>query len=141
MTDVLDPSGPGLPAVLSETVRTYQRAEKADATVRAYKSDALLFDVWCRKQGVSGSIPATPDLVAAFLAHEAERGVKASTIGRRAAAIRYAHKLLSVPDPTESEQVRRVLRGIRRRIGTAHRQRAPATAEIIGAMLSHCPPP
>src|SRR4051794_22261974 len=86
-----------LPADMRETVRSYQRAEKADATVRAYKSDALLFDLWCRERGLSGSIPSTPDLVAGFLVHEAERGVRASTIGRRAAAIRYAHKLVGAP--------------------------------------------
>src|SRR4051794_32470607 len=29
--------------------------------------------------------------------------------------------------------------GIRRTIGTAQKQKSPATAEIVGAMLSHCP--
>jgi len=34
--------------------------------------------------------------------------------------------------------VKRVLRGIRRTIGTAQTQKAPVTAEILSAMLSHC---
>jgi integrase len=132
-------SVPALPVEMVETVRTYQRADKAAATVKAYRSDALLFDVWCREQSLPGSVPASPELVAAFLAAEAERGVKASTLSRRAASIRYAHKLAGVPDPTESEHVRSALRGIRRTIGTAHVQKSPATAEIVAAMLSHCP--
>ncbi|MCB5177587.1 site-specific integrase [Microvirga lenta] len=132
--------GAWLPAEVSETVRSYQRAEKATSTIRAYKSDALLFDRWCRAQGLGGSIPSLAHVVAAFLVQEAERGAKASTISRRAAAIRYAHKLMGSPDPTEGEEVRSAIRGIRRRIGAASRQKAPATAEIIGAMLSHCPP-
>jgi integrase len=69
----------------------------------------------------------------------AERGGKACTLGRRAAAIRYAHKLASQPDPTESEDVRSALRGVRRTIGAAQRRKAPATAEVLAAMLSHTP--
>jgi site-specific recombinase XerD len=133
-------TGPQLPVAMVETVRTYQRASKAGATIRAYKSDAIRFDVWCREHGLPGSIPASPETVAGFLVHEAERGVKASTIGRRVAAIAYAHKLAGQVDPTASEEVRSALKGIRRRIGAASAQKSPATAEIIGAMLSHCPP-
>lgn len=129
-----------MPAAMVETVRSYQRASKAGATIRAYRSDAIRFERWCREHGLSGSIPAASDAVAGFLVHEAERGVKASTISRRVAAIAYAHKLAGQVDPTASEQVRSALKGIRRRIGAASAQKAPATAEILGAMLSHCPP-
>jgi site-specific recombinase XerD len=125
---------------MPEAVRAYQRRAKAKATVTAYRSDALIFDAWCREHGRAGSIPASPATVAAFLVAEAERGVKASTIGRRAAAIRYAHKLASQPDPTESEDVRSAMQGVRRTIGAAQRRKAPATAEVLAAMLSHTPP-
>jgi hypothetical protein len=30
-------------------VRGYQRASKADATMRAYRTDAAAFDAWCRQ--------------------------------------------------------------------------------------------
>jgi hypothetical protein len=30
-------------------VRGYQRASKADATMRAYRADAAAFDAWCRQ--------------------------------------------------------------------------------------------
>jgi hypothetical protein len=68
---------------IPEAVRAYQRRAKAKATVTAYRSDALIFDAWCREHGRAGSIPASPATVAAFLVAEAERGVKASTISRR----------------------------------------------------------
>src|SRR5215210_430658 len=129
------PAGEPMP----EAVRAYQRRAKAKATVTAYRSDALIFDLWCREHGKAGSIPASPATVAAFLVAEAERGVKASTIGRRAAAIRYAHKLAGQPDPTESEDVRSAMQGVRRTIGAAQRQKALATAEVLAAMLSHTP--
>ena len=83
-------------------------------------------------------MPSTADLIAAFLAAEARRGVKASTIGRRAAAIRYAHRAGGFDDPTQQESVRRVLRGIRRTLGSSPHQKAPATVEIVAAMVSHC---
>jgi hypothetical protein len=44
-------------------------------------------------------LPADPATIAAFLAAEAQAGTKASTISRRVAAIRYAHKLAVLPRP------------------------------------------
>jgi hypothetical protein len=55
-------------------------------------------------------LPASPATVAAFLAHEASRNVKASTIGRRTAAIRYAHKFAGLPAPTDDELVKATVR-------------------------------
>ena len=51
-----------------------------------------LFKAWCEAKGVS-ALPASPETVAAFLAAETGNGTKPSTLGRRVAAIRYAHKL------------------------------------------------
>ncbi len=68
----------------------YARAEKAMATRKAYRTDYVIFSLWCEKRGLSG-LPASYETVAAYLAYEADRGAKASTIGRRCAAIRYAH--------------------------------------------------
>lgn len=132
-------SAPALAEALRERVDAFARAEKSDATLRAYRSDAAAFDAWARGVGLP-PFPADPETVAGFVVAEAERGVKASTISRRAAAIRYAHRAAGHPDPTDNEYVRRVMRGIRRTIGTAANQKAPATAEIVAAMLSHCPP-
>jgi hypothetical protein len=53
------------------------------------------------------TLPAVPETVAAFVASEASRGIKPSSIGRRIAAIRYAHKLAGCDTlPTDSEMVR-----------------------------------
>jgi hypothetical protein len=66
---------------------------------------------FCTERHVS-VLPASPESVAAFLAHEAERQVRPSTIGRRVAAIRYAHKLAGLPLPTDDERVRATVRGM-----------------------------
>jgi site-specific recombinase XerD len=79
-----------LPAEAMARVRGYQQASKAGATVRAYRGDAAAFDAWCKQHELQ-ALPAEPATIAAFLVDEAERGIAASTIGRRVAAIRYAH--------------------------------------------------
>ena len=78
-------------------------------------------------------------IVAAYLSGLADSGRKASTIGRRAAAIGYHHKMAGHEPPTGSEAVRAVLRGIRRTIGSAREGKAPATADILAAMLGAMP--
>ena len=109
------------------------RQEKAMATRRAYASDVAIFGRWCTARGVS-ALPAMPETVAAFLACEVERGVRPSTIGRRVAAIRYAHKLAGHAAPTDDERVKATVRGIRRTFGTAPRKKTPAMAQHIIAM-------
>lgn len=113
----------------------YARAEKAPATRRAYRSDFELFRRWCDARDLL-ALPAWPETVAAFLAAEAKRGAKASTIGRRMAAIRYAHKLAGHEPPTNAEAVKATLRGIRRTIGSAPVRKTPATADKIIAMVT-----
>jgi site-specific recombinase XerD len=133
---VLVPTAPSLPALLAPDLdRALELAleEKAAATRRAYGSDFRSFETWCQCRGVS-ALPATPEAVAAFLAHGAETGSRPSTLGRRVAAIRYAHKLAGHAVPTDDERVKATMRGIRRTLGTAPRKKAPATSDRIVAM-------
>jgi site-specific recombinase XerC len=127
---------PALPAADFELAKDFARAEKAAATRKAYRSDFDLFCTWCEGRRVS-ALPAAPETVAAFLAAEAARGIKASSIGRRVAAIRYAHKLAGHTDPpTNSEAVKATVRGIRRTIGAGKVRKTPATAEKVIAMVT-----
>ena len=125
-------------AGLSDQARAFQRAGKAKSTQRAYASDIRLFSAWCSKFGFQ-AMPASSLAVLEFLTHEATAGAKASTIGRRLAAIRYAHKLAGQPDPTDDEGLREGLRGIRREVGTRPTQKAAATADIMAAILMRTP--
>jgi integrase len=78
---------------------------------------------------------AAPETVAAYLAFEAARHIRPSTIGRRLAAIRYAHRLAGHVPPTADERVLATLRGIRRAHGIAPLRKAPATTERIIVMV------
>src|ERR1700730_18211058 len=109
-----------VPAVLApdlDKAADLARQEKAKATRRAYRSDFAGFEAWCASRGVI-ALPATGESVAAFLACEVERGIRSSTIGRRVAAIRSAHKLAGHAVPTDDERVKATVRGIRRPLVT-----------------------
>jgi integrase len=125
---------------VSEINQTLQYAqnEKSAATRAAYASDWRDFAAWCASRGAT-ALPAHQGIVAAYLSALADGGRKSSTIGRRAAAIGYRHKIAGHEPPTGSEAVKAVLRGIRRTIGTARTGKAPATADLIGQMLALCP--
>ena len=115
----------------------YALSEKADATRRAYRADIRRFSTWCEAVGAI-ALPATPATVAAYLAALADLRLKVSTISRRAAAITYAHKLASF-EPPINESVKAVMRGIRRKLGTAQKGKAPATAAVVAKLVKHIP--
>ncbi|MBN9013547.1 MAG: tyrosine-type recombinase/integrase [Rhizobiales bacterium] len=128
---------PSIAADLSDAVEL-AKAEKSPATRRAYGTDFRLFREWCEAKGVE-ALAASPETVAAFLAADMATGTKPSTLGRRVAAIRYAHKLAGLPTPTDAETVTATLRGIRRTVGAAKVKKAPATAGKIISMVAIAP--
>jgi site-specific recombinase XerD len=122
----------------AEAARDYMENSRSEATRRAYASDWRIFTAWADERGIS-PLPAFSEAVCTFMASQAESGVKASTLGRRLAAIRLAHTSTGLEPPTASEAVKTTMKGIRRKIGTKPVQKAPATSDRILAMVSHCP--
>jgi hypothetical protein len=111
--------------------RTYPFASGAvRARWTAHRSDWAHFTRWCDGMGAT-TLPASPQTVAGYLAHLADSGLRASTIGRKLAAIAYAHKLKGHDSPTASEAVHAVIRGIRRRIGAAPAQKSDITMQVL----------
>jgi site-specific recombinase XerC len=135
----LDPLPPGALTIAEiDATMAYAEAEKSAATRAAYASDWRDFAAWCVLRGAT-SLPAHQGIVAAYLSSLADQGRKASTIGRRAAAISYHHKMAGHEPPTNQEAVKAVLRGIRRTIGAVAQGKSPATADVLTAMLALCP--
>jgi len=126
--------GPDLAAAID-----LAKAEKAASTRKAYGIDYRLFKAWCDAKGVSW-LPAAPETetVAAYIAAEAQTA-KPSTIGRRVAAIRYAHKLAGLETPTDAEGVKATMRGIRRTFGGARIKKTPAVAAKMLGMVATAP--
>jgi hypothetical protein len=96
----------------STAASDFANASKSAATRRAYQADAADFAAWCQRHRVE-PLPASADTVAAYLAALARSGLKASTITRRCAGIRYVHRLAGFDSPTNQEAIKAVLTGIR----------------------------
>jgi site-specific recombinase XerD len=129
---------PALPVAFEaelELASDFARASKAEATRAAYASDFRIFESWCRGRGLN-ALPATPATVAAFLASQAELGKRASTLGRRLAALRYFHRAAGHESPTTDEKIKAVLAGIRRTIGAAPVRKRAATSDIVLSIVS-----
>src|SRR5919109_153663 len=108
-----------LPQALTDALnaaREFALGEKADRTRKGYAADFRDFAEWCVSIHMQ-PLPAEPATVAAYLASLVDRKLKASTIRRRLAAIRHAHKLKGFEPPTSAATVQSVHRGIRRKIG------------------------
>jgi integrase len=104
-------------------------AATAPNTRRAYDSDLKHFLAW------GGSLPASPDVVARYLAAHATTHVMA-TLARRLVAIRRAHALQGLPDPVRSELVRLTFRGIRRAHGRPQRRAAALAAKEMATIVA-----
>lgn len=116
----------------------YGRAALSPNTIRAYRADWREFQNWCGARG-RPSLPAAPATVANFASKLADGGMRVPTIARKLAAIRFFHRSAGHDNPTDNAGVAAILKGIRRTVGVAPRQKAPATADVIHAILAHVP--
>ena len=125
------PRGVARHGEVSDLAREFIKAARAQNTVRGYRSDLADFVAW------GGVIPASPELVAEYLAERAQE-LKPSTLERRLAALRLAHQAAGYESPTEHALVREVMRGIRRAKGRAPRRVRPVLFADLVAMLAGC---
>ncbi|OAF17406.1 site-specific integrase [Bradyrhizobium neotropicale] len=112
----------------SLTVADYVRESLAENTRTAYLSDLEHFERW------GGQIPATPEMIAAYLAaHAAVHTV--ATLNRRLAALAKVHRSHGFSNPTSVEVVKATLRGLKRIKGTAQRQAVPLVKDDLFIVL------
>jgi integrase len=126
----------------SRAAREYAARSQAKATTNAYKSDWEHFERWCVSRRVP-SMPATPYIVALYIAEIAqggwngEKAKKAATITRRLAAINAYHKRHSkfLPASQKYPEISLVLQGILRTEGTKQVAKRPITIKMTQKML------
>ena len=116
-----------------DQAREFARQSKAESTLRGYRADWRDFCGWCERNS-QHPLPASPESVAAYIAERPAR-LKVGSIQRRLNAVAEAHKSVGLETPTASGIVRNTLKGIRRTIGTAAIQKAPALTADIRAMV------
>jgi integrase len=90
--------------------RYYARKAYAENTYRAYRSDLKDFTAWT---GIANPIPTTATVIRQYLVDRAEV-LSPTTLEHRLAALSFVHRLLDYQDPTQDEQLKAVLRGIKK---------------------------
>jgi len=116
---------------LAETdaaVEHFIRESLSENTRAAYRADLAHFTAW------GGTLPATAELVARYLADHADTLAPAS-LARRVATLSKAHEANGWQNPCRSETVCATLRGIKRVKGTAQDQARPLLREDLFLML------
>ncbi len=137
-----------------QAARAYAEASRSSATRRAYRTAWQAFCDWCSSPeslsvgqpgGWPGArsgaelLPASPDLVAAYVAWMAQLGRSPSTVEQALAAISVAHQAAGHPSPTSSATVRAVASGIRRAHGAASRGKAALETSALRDALAAIP--
>ena len=107
----------------------------AASTRRVYGHGWRQWGRWCADREVD-PIPAGPALVCAYLTEKASAGASVPTLDLAVGAISYTHRIRGLDDPTSTEAVRQVRRGLRRIVGTAPRRLArPLDTDDIRQIL------
>ncbi len=123
-------------AIAMAKSQDYQDAADAPATLRAYASDLKSFEAWCQRNNLT-ALPATPEVVGAYLAAAGE-GYAMQTLRRRVAAIARASGVAGYPLDTKHPAIRETLRGIARTHGSRGRRAAALTTSELKALTRAC---
>jgi site-specific recombinase XerD len=126
-------SGAVAPLTALDLAREFAKRAKAENTLRGYQSDWRDFCAWCETHRLC-PLPADAESVAGFIAERAGR-LKVGSIQRRLNAIAEAHKITGAESPACSPTVRNTMKGIRRTMGTAPKQKSAALTDVIRAMI------
>lgn len=129
----------GVDPELIEAAKRFAEARKSPCTRAAYTREWRAFEAWVTSQGVR-ALPASPQVVALYLTHMAcAGGRKASGIDLALVAISQAHRLAGFESPRTHPVVQEVRGGLRRTLGTAVNQKAPAMVEDLRSMVEALP--
>ena len=131
---VLPAAAEGLGPADIQRLRQSLDSSVSENTRKMYASAWRSFQAWTQGRG-NLSLPASPPLVAAYLAHLAEeRNLSVATIRLHKAALAAVHKTHGHDDPTDHEGVHKTMKGIGRTHGRTQRQAKPLTAEALAAV-------
>ncbi|WP_249166425.1 site-specific integrase [Bradyrhizobium sp. JYMT SZCCT0428] len=117
-----------LPTEFSPETQFFVENSVSENSRRAYLSDLREYE----RSG--GSIPTSPEMLAAHIAQNAGR-LSVATLVRRLASISKAHEVGGLPNPTRSALVRATLRGIKRTYGCAQHQARPLLLDELIQVL------
>lgn len=109
----------------------------SEKTLSGYRSDLHCFISWCDDQGRNWA-PADAETVACFIDDQICT-LSIATIKRRVEAVKFAHRMLDLPSPTSSSEVRLALRRAARARPARPKQSLGLTSGLLGKILAACP--
>ena len=105
---------------------------QSDNTRKNYASQFGKFRSWCEQEDYS-SLPAQPEVLAAYAVELADDGKSMSTIRLAIAAIVDAHRRVSLESP-QTTGVTETLRGLSRQLGVSQKQAKPLDADALASI-------
>ena len=128
------------PSLAEDVARAAAHAMHARSanTRRSYARDWERWEAYAFEHGAS-ALPASPLVVAAYMAHLDAEGLAPSSLDVAMAAIVDRHRAARVALPSNDPAVRDVMAGIRAHRGTRPRAKAPLSPTDLRAMLEALP--
>jgi len=123
------PNGGPLPPPVPLTAEDYERAARADSTVKEYAKDIR----YMARDGCA--VPSSPADVVAWLTKAATL-LAPATMQRRLVALSVWHKQNGHPSPVANAKVKRVFAGICRTVGTNQRTVKPLVRDDLLSVLA-----
>lgn len=110
------------------------RGAYASNTERALRADTAIWAAWCGERGLI-SVPAPPEVVAAFVDNVAEARAPA-TVRRYVSSIASLHRAAKAQNPCDALVVKLALKRMHRAKGRAQVQAAPLNRPAVDKMLA-----
>ena len=135
-----------LPEILRDKIRDIPEllsGSRASSTVKVYFRSFKKWSDWLKKNGlendkVSSTKPLT---VSIYLASLIQEGVSVNVLTSALYGIRWAHSVIGVTSPTESELVKNVFEAGKRKLAIPRTKKEPISAELLKKMYNkffHC---
>ena len=125
-----------VPSDYADDVINLLFASMSDSTRRTYTMQFRNFAAFAMSQNAQ-ALPAAAETVAAYIARLVAANKSVSTVTQALAAIRAAHMLNNLTDPTAAPIVKRASAGARRTLGVAPKhQKAAATDKIVRELVA-----
>ena len=141
--ELITQQGSNLSAIVSSRTAENLKQSIPPNTAAAYRSGLKSFRAWLDQENIPDTLPHSPVIVADYMSHLDAIGRALSTISRNMWVINRYHKIHGYEPPTGSAIVQHNRKGIinirkNEKRPTTSTSKAPATVDILQAMLRFC---
>ena len=131
-------------AILPESVLECEKSipgllaeSRTSSTTRGYYRSYKKWMVWLEKTGIRDEVPKLKHLVVAIcLASLIQEGVSENVLSSALYGIRWAHSVVGVSSPTDSELICNVFEAGKRRLSVPKRRKEPIDSDMLRKMYS-----